>query len=228
MLGAGTVGTTLHLFLNPYWGGGYGRGLCPWHEEGCGRQSLGERGTAYRHYTVGDTWDPHVTCDRVHVMPGHSMHGMVMQGEDLCSSITLTPHTGHPNCRGVGTPLRYHSLWLPGVGESSWSPGRELALWGLWGEQVLVRGCVCKAMHARGHVCKGAYGHTWVCVYTGEHACAQACRPNVCEQGTRAHLHVCPPVSLGGRGSSERSGGSQPFSHPFTVPSVPGYPHPKV
>ena len=66
------------------------------------------------------------------------------------------PHTVHPNCKGDWTPLRYYSLWLPGVGESSWSSGRELTLWGLWREQALVRGCVCKGMHTRVHVCKGS------------------------------------------------------------------------
>lgn len=42
-------------------------------------------------------------------MPGHSLHGMVMQREDLWGGIRPSPPV-HPNCRGDWTPLRYHSV----------------------------------------------------------------------------------------------------------------------
>lgn len=44
------------------------------------------------------------------------------------------------------------------------------------------------------HTC----GHTWVCAYTGEQACVQACTPDAREQSTRAHLHMSLSVP-GGR-----------------------------
>lgn len=109
MLGGGTAGTTLYLFLNPYWGGGLCQGALPLAQGGLWEAEIGGGHSLSGCCRVGDPWDPHVPFDGAHVMPGHSLHGMVMQREDLWGGIRPSPPV-HPNCRGDWTPLRYHSV----------------------------------------------------------------------------------------------------------------------
>lgn len=164
MLSAGTVGTTLHPFLNPYWGGGYARGLCPQHEEGCGRQSLGGGHSLSGRCTVGDPWDPYVIYDGVHVIPGNSMHGMVMQGEDLWGGITPTQCT--PTARGIGHLSNTTLCGCPVWGRAAGLLGGN-SRFGACGESrrlcegACARACMQECMCARGHVQtrQREYGH---------------------------------------------------------------------